>query len=121
MMRHVLFYWYFKKHSIPSNHGQREIMNVIQRFDGCLIRIAKHVDWKTWLHFGRTEGCITKENIAYALMATYEHLSGICDLRDYNCNSRNTKYSFRPTQVWYEVVIGRNVTYIVSSFPLTII
>ena len=54
-------------------------------------------------------------------MGTYEHLWGICDLRDYNFDSRNTKYSFRPTHVWYEVVIGRNVTYIVCSFPLTII
>ena len=37
-----------------------------------------------WLQFGQTEGSMTKENIAYALMGTYEHLWGICDLRDYN-------------------------------------
>ena len=74
-----------------------------------------------WLQFERTEGSITKEkNIAYALMGTYEHLGDICDLRDYNFDSPNTKYSFRPTHVWYEVVIGGNVTYIVCSFPLTI-
>ena len=85
MMWHVLFYWYFKKSSIPSNNGQREIIHVIQRFDGRhTIHIAKHSDSKTWLQFGRTEGSITKENIAYALMGTYEHLWGICDLRDYN-------------------------------------
>ena len=67
------------------------------------------------------EGPITKENIAYALMGTYEHLWGICDLRDYSFDSRNTNYSFRPTRVWYEIVIGRNVTYIVFSFLLTIV
>ena len=52
-------------------------------------------------------------------MGTYEHLWGICDLRDYYFDSRNTKYSFRPTHVWYEAVIGRNVTYSVHSvfFP----
>ena len=36
-------------------------------------------------------------------------------------DSQNTKYSFRLTHVWYEVVLGRNVTFIMSSFPLTII
>ena len=102
MMRHVLSYWYFKKHSIPSSNGQREIMHVIQGFDERHIRIAKHSDCKTWLQFGRTEGSITKENIAYALMGTYEHLWGIRDLCDYNFDSQNTKYSFRPTHVWYE-------------------
>ena len=107
--------------AIPSSNNQREIMHVIQRFDGWLIRIAIHSDCKTWLQFGQTEGSITKENIAYALMGSYEHLWGTCDLIDYNFDSRNTKYSFRPTHVWYEVVIGRNVTYIVCSFPLTII
>ena len=35
------------------------------------IHIAKHSDCKKWLHFGRTEGSITNENIAYALMGTY--------------------------------------------------
>ena len=59
---------------------------------------------RTWLQFGRTDGSITKQNIAYALMGTYEHLWDICDLRDYNFDSRNTKYSFRPTHVLYEVV-----------------
>ena len=92
--------WYFKKHSIPSNNGQREAMHVIQRFGGWHIRIANHSNCKTWLQFGRTQGSITKENIAAALMGT--------------------KYSFGPTHVWYEVAIGRNVTYIVCSFPLTI-
>ena len=34
MMWHVLFYWYFKKDSVPSKgNGQRVIMHVIQRFD----------------------------------------------------------------------------------------
>ena len=69
----------FKKHSIPSNNGQREAMPVIQRFGGCHIRIVKHANWKTWLQFGQMEGSITKENISYALMGTYEHLWGICD------------------------------------------
>ena len=94
-------------------------MHVIQRFDGCHIRIAKHSDCKTWLQYGRTEGSITKENIAYTLMGTYKHSWGIGDLRDYNSDSRNSKYSFRSTHVWYEMVIGRNVTYIhvVCSFP----
>ena len=49
----------------------------------------------------------------YLLMGTYEYLWGICDLQDYNFDSPNTKYSFRPTNAWYEVVISRNVTYIV--------
>ena len=79
-------------------------MHVIQRFGGRHIRIAKHSNCKTWLQFGRTEGSITKQNIAYALMGTYEHLWGICDLRDYSFDSRNTKYYFRPTHVLYEVV-----------------
>ena len=70
------------------------------------IRIAKHSDCETRLQFGRTEGSVTKENIAYTLMGTYEHLWGICDLRDYNFDSRNTKYSFRQTHIWYEIVIG---------------
>ena len=87
-----IVYWYFEKHSITSNNGQREPMHVIQRFSGWHIRIAKHSNCKTWLQFGRTEGSITKENIAYALMGTYEHLWGICDLRDYNFDSRNTKF-----------------------------
>ena len=65
----------------------------------------------------KTEGSITKENITYASIGTYERL---WDLRDYNFDSGNTKYFFRPTHVWYEVVIGRNVTYILYSFPLTI-
>ena len=54
-------------------------------------------------------------------MGTCEHLWGICDLQDYNFDSPNPNYSFRPTHVWYEVVIGKNLTYIVCSFPLTII
>ena len=62
-------------------------------------RIVKHSNCKTWLQFGQTEGSITKQNIDYTLMGTYEHLWGICDLRDYNFDSQNTKYSFRPTRV----------------------
>ena len=34
---------------------------------------------------------------------------------------KNTKYSFMLTPVWYEVVIGRNVTYTLCSFPFTIV
>ena len=117
MMWHVLFYRYFKKHSIPSNNGQREIMHVIQGFDEWPIRIAKHLDCKTWLQFGGTEVSITKENIAYTLMGIYEHLWDICNLQDYNFDSSYTKYFFRPTHVWYEMVVGRNVTYIMCVFP----
>ena len=62
---------------------------------------CKTSDCKTWLHFSQTEGFITKENIAYTLMGNYEHLWGICDLRDYNFDSRNTKYSFRQIHSTY--------------------
>ena len=65
------------------------------------------VELKNVAKFGRMEGSITKENIAYALMGTYEHLWGNCDIRDYTFDSRKTKYSFRPTHVWHEVVIAR--------------
>ena len=60
MVWHVLFNWYFKKHSIPSNNSHKEIMYVIQRFGRWHICIVKHSDCKTWLHFGRMEGSITK-------------------------------------------------------------
>ena len=116
-----VFDWYFKKHAIPSNNGQREIIHVIHHFDGWHIHVAKHSDCKMWLEFGRMENSMTNKNIAYALLGTYKHLWGICDLRDYNFDSWNTKYSFRPTHVWYKMVIGRKVTYKVCSFPLTII
>ena len=52
----------------------------------------------------RTAKC---DNISVERKVTL--LWGICDLRDYNFTSRNTKYSFRPTHVWYEAVISHSV------------
>ena len=66
-------YWYFKKHSIPSNCGQKEAMHVIHVFADDIfvlrsIRTVKHG------YSSSTEGSITKENITYAFMGTYELL-----------------------------------------------
>ena len=121
MMWHVLFIGIFRNIQFPLTtvKGKQCMLYNGLADDIFVLRNIRTV--KRWLQFGRTEGSITKENIAYALMGTDEHLRGICDLRDYNFDSRNTKYSFRPTHVWHEMVIGRNVTYIVVSFPLTII
>ena len=57
-------------------------------------------------------------HIAYALMGTYEHLWGICDLQDYNFDSRNTKYSFRPRHMYGTKLLQAEtwLTFCVSTF-----
>ena len=70
-----------------------------------------------WLQFGRTEGSITKQNIAYALMGTY----GVFVTYKITILTHEIPNILSGGHVLYEVVIGQNVTYIVCSFPLTII
>ena len=71
MMWHVLFIGILRNIEFPLTtvKGKQCMLYNVLADDIC---IAKHSNCKTWLQFGRTEGSITKQNIAYALMGTYE-------------------------------------------------